>query len=655
MPLLNISTIIGQFILLKYRNLRDYIAKKYFSHWLILAFDLVISVFSTFLTCFIIKSISSQVFSFHAIEYITIIALPTSAAVFWALHTTRNVIRYSNIKDTWRLFVASIIKPLIIYFTAFLIGWVHDLSLIHVLIWGDIFTTFFSLIVCRILMVMSFDILIANVHRSKNNTIIYGIGKESLAAATRLKNNSNYNIVGYVCKDKSVIRFQLAGHKVFAISNTSDLKSITAKYNIKSILFCNYKDLQKENELLINFCINHDIKILVLPSVEELGKRNINHIRNIKIEDLLSRDEIQVNEEEIKEKVDGKTIIVTGAAGSIGSELCRQLAKYNIGKLIMVDNAETPMHNLRLELESKFPCIHSIPIIADIRFEKRMESIFKQYKPLLLFHAAAYKHVPLMEENPCESLMVNVIGTRNIANLCVRYGVSEMIMISTDKAVNPTNVMGASKRMAEMYVQGLGEALLKGSINGTTKFITTRFGNVLGSNGSVVPLFRKQIAEGGPVTVTHPDITRFFMTIPEACRLVLEASAMGKSNYIYVFDMGKSVKISDMAKRMIALSGYIPNKDILIKYTGLRPGEKLYEEVLSNKENTIPTANKKILIAKVRESNYESVKQMVENCKKLIEIGDVYESVKYMKEVVPEFISNNSEIFENIDKELGKN
>ncbi|MDO4672064.1 MAG: polysaccharide biosynthesis protein, partial [Porphyromonadaceae bacterium] len=304
--------------------------------------------------------------------------------------------------------------------------------------------------------------------------------------------------------------------------------------------------------------------------------------------------------DEIISNFKGKTIMVTGAAGSIGSELCRQLATFEIGQLILFDNAETPMHNLRLELEQKFPNLIFVPVIGDVRHIQRLDFAFREYQPAVVFHAAAYKHVPLMEENPCEATLVNVVGTRFVADKCIEYDVEKMVMISTDKAVNPTNIMGCTKRLAEIYVQSLGLAIENGTIKGKTKFVTTRFGNVLGSNGSVIPLFRSQIQKGGPITVTHPNITRFFMTIPEACRLVMEAATMTNGNQIFVFDMGESVKIADLATKMIELAGLEPNKDIKIKYVGLRPGEKLYEEVLSNTENTIPTNHQRIKIAKVR-------------------------------------------------------
>lgn len=379
------------------------------------------------------------------------------------------------------------------------------------------------------------------------------------------------------------------------------------------------------------------------------GKIMRQSIREIKIEDLLGRPEIKISLDEIRANFREKTVMVTGAAGSIGSELCRQLASFGIKKLILFDNAETPMHNLRLELEERVPKLEFVPVIGDIRLPNRLDFAFRTFHPQVVFHAAAYKHVPLMEENPCEAVLVNVIGTRNVALKCLEYNVEKMVMISTDKAVNPTNIMGCTKRLAEIYVQSLGLAIEQGTIEGATKFVTTRFGNVLGSNGSVIPRFREQIAKGGPVTVTHPDITRFFMTIPEACQLVMEAATISTGNQICVFDMGKSVKIADLAKRMIELAGYEPGEEIKIEYTGLRPGEKLYEEVLSNTENTIPTTHDRIRIAKVREYDYAEACAATGQLEQFARMVNVPDTVCLMKKIVPEFKSKNSE-FERFDK-----
>ena len=426
------------------------------------------------------------------------------------------------------------------------------------------------------------------------------------------------------------------------------------KFGIEAILFGNYANAKAESDRLIKYCVTHGVKVLIAPPIDEIVDGKLAHqggIRDIKIEDLLGREEIKISLGEIMDNFRDKTVLVTGAAGSIGSELCRQLATFGIRQLILFDNAETPMHEIRLEMEDRFPDLKFVPVIGDVRIPKRLDYVFRTYRPQVVFHAAAYKHVPLMEENPCEAVLVNVVGSRNVADRCIRYGVEKMVMISTDKAVNPTNVMGCTKRLAEIYVQSLGQAIVSGRIEGRTQFITTRFGNVLGSNGSVIPRFREQIEHGGPVTVTHPEIRRYFMTIPEACRLVMEAATIGRGNTIFVVDMGECVKIAELARRMIALAGFRVDQDIRIVYTGLRPGEKLYEEVLSNTENTLPTAHEKIRIAKVREYDYEEACRDVEELERLAREFDIPNVVRLMKRIVPEYHSQNSR-FEVYDREL---
>jgi FlaA1/EpsC-like NDP-sugar epimerase len=371
------------------------------------------------------------------------------------------------------------------------------------------------------------------------------------------------------------------------------------------------------------------------------GELSFKQIKKVQIEELLERDAIQLDIDIIINQLNNKTILVTGAAGSIGSEIVRQVIKFNPKKIILLDQAESPLYEMEMELHDKYKQQQYEIVMGDIRNKDRMENVFKTFAPSIVFHAAAYKHVPMMENNPSESIFTNVLGSKNLADLSVQYKVEKFVMVSTDKAVNPTNVMGASKRIAEIYTQSLNK-------NSTTKFITTRFGNVLGSNGSVIPRFRQQIETGGPITITHPDITRFFMTIPEACQLVLEAGAMGKGGEIFIFDMGESVKIVDLAKKMIKLSGLILDKDISIIYTGLRPGEKLYEELLANEENTIPTHHKQILIAKVKEYDFETISSSINELINLFDQQNNKSIVKKMKELVPEFKSNNS-IYEELD------
>lgn len=409
------------------------------------------------------------------------------------------------------------------------------------------------------------------------------------------------------------------------------------------ILFPYYADAQRESDRLLKYCYKCGLQTLISPSIDTISDGQIpKPIRKIKIEDLLGREEINISMQEIEENFTGKTVLVTGAAGSIGSELCRQLARLGIRELVMYDNAETPLHNLRLEFEGSYPDLKFTPVIGDVRFPARLDFVFRMFHPQVVFHAAAYKHVPLMEENPCEAVLVNVAGSRNVADKCIEYGVEKMVKISTDKAVNPTNIMGCTKRLAEIYVQSLGLAIAGGKVKGKTKFVTTRFGNALGSNGSVIPRFKEQIANGGPVTVTHPEITRFFMTIPEACRLVMEAATISAGNEICVFDMGESVKIVHLAKQMIELSGFRVGEDIKIEFTGLRPGEKLYEEVLADNENTVPTSYERIRIARVREYEYDNVRTVISRLEELSHAVDIPPVIDLMKIMVPEYHTENS-------------
>ena len=399
--------------------------------------------------------------------------------------------------------------------------------------------------------------------------------------------------------------------------------------------------------------IDHNIRILTTPyftqweNLDEIDMQRAGRVEAIRIEDLLERPKIDINTDNVKQILNKRVVLVSGAAGSIGSELVRQVQKYSPQVTILMEMAESPLHDLVLELENQFPKSRFIPVIADVRNRTRVEQIFSEMRPDVVYHAAAYKHVPLMESFPNEAIMANVCGTKNMADMAVKYGVQRFVMISTDKAVNPTNIMGASKRIAEIYVQSLFRQLHAKDPD-CTKFITTRFGNVLGSNGSVIPYFRKQIAAGGPVTVTHPDIIRYFMTIPEACCLVMEASTLGDGGEIFVFDMGKPVKIIDLARNMIRLAGYTPEKDIPIEFTGLRPGEKLYEELLNQKETTLPTTNDKIMVAKVREFEFDEVTKQVDELINTTRQGKPFTTVKLMKQLVPEFISNNS-IYEQLD------
>ena len=482
-------------------------------------------------------------------------------------------------------------------------------------------------------------------------TLVYGTGDKEIALAVRLQHSPHYRIVGFLTYGRQLKRYTIAERPVCYFENRASIAYLVGKRGIDAVLFSSPAAARDERERLVKYCTEAGVRVLVAPPIDEVtdGRLMKQVVREIRIEDLLGRPEIRISLDEIREGVRGRTILVTGAAGSIGSELCRQLAGFGVGRLVLFDNAETPMHNIRLELEERHPGLTFTPVIGDVRMPERLNHAFATYRPQIVFHAAAYKHVPLMEENPCEAVLANVAGTRNVADLCLRYGVEKMVMISTDKAVNPTNVMGASKRMAEIYVQSLGQAIRRGRVGGCTQFVTTRFGNVLGSNGSVIPRFREQIERGGPVTVTHPAITRFFMTIPEACRLVMEAATISSGNEIFVFDMGESVRIADLARRMIELAGFRPGEEIQIAYTGLRPGEKLYEEVLSTRENTKPTTHEKIRVACVREYDYFEARAAVEELERLARRVDVAATVRLLKLTIPEYKSRNS-AFEEFDR-----
>ena len=490
--------------------------------------------------------------------------------------------------------------------------------------------------------------------RACKRVVLFGTGDKSIAAVVRLENSTHYKVVGFLTEDPQPSNLLLANLPVFTYQNEDRFEQMINDYDVDAVIFTSEIDARRERDGLVKLCLKKNVKPLIIPNIDDMTGRVLhNNVRNVKIEDLLGREEIIISMDAIKKNFKDKVVMVTGAAGSIGSELCRQLAGFGVQKLILFDNTETPMHNIRLELEEKFPNLTFLPVIGDVRQGPRVDFAFRTYRPQIVFHAAAYKHVPLMEENPCEAIRVNVHGTHTVADKCIEYDVEKMVMISTDKAVNPTNVMGCSKRIAEIYVQSLGLAIERGEMEGRTTFVTTRFGNVLGSNGSVIPRFREQIEKGGPITVTHPEITRFFMTIPEACRLVMEAATFSTGTQIFVFDMGESVKIDDLAKRMVDLAGLKLGEDIQIVYTGLRPGEKLYEEVLSNKENTTATSHNRIYVAKAREYSYQDALAAVEVMEEHSIFVRIPEMVVKMKEFVPEFISKNS-VFEKYDKQEEK-
>ena len=627
--------------------------EKYLNRWIIFLIDLFLSVFSTVTSLALVSYILDWNYTDQIILTVFLASLFCSTASFLVCQTYKGIIRHSAFTETGRIAMSSSLKvatilPVLLFttgllsFRGFLLGSVVDF-----------FLTFFILTIFRAFLITLYTFMVSSIASNrKDKLFIFGHEDSSPALLNDsfLRENSSYQVEGFLRFGQRV-SMRIGLYKVYFITDQEEFSRWVNRYNIKAILFTDYKAVKEESERLVRFCEKEKVRMLLLPSLDELkgGKLKMRALPEVRIEDLLGREEIRINMEEIAGSLKGKVVLVTGAAGSIGSELCRQLCHFGLKQLVLFDSAETPMHNIRLELEEKFPDVEFTPVMGDIRMIHRVESIYHRFGPLIVFHAAAYKHVPLMEENPCEAVHTNVYGTRNVADMAVKYDVDKFIMVSTDKAVNPTNVMGASKRLAEMYVQSLSIAISKGRQSGKTRFITTRFGNVLGSNGSVIPRFREQLAKGGPLTVTHPDIIRYFMTIPEACRLVLEAAFMGKGNEIFVFDMGTPVKIADLARRMIELAGLIPGEDIEIKYTGLRPGEKLYEELLATKENTLPTENEKIYRAQVREYDYEDICTLMSPLIDLAIKVDKMGTVRMMKGIVPEFKSKNS-VYEALDK-----
>ena len=517
---------------------------------------------------------------------------------------------------------------------------------------------FLFLFVLRLFVKSLYDVLIIRSGRAEA-VVVYGTKSAGVAIAKMIRSdiNSHFKVVGFI--DDGHQDKQIFGLPIYSTSKEKTLIEFLKSKNVNRIIVSPLKFKEIDASKDLNYFIEAGFQLSMIPRIaeykdgEEMESFSVErNLKNLQIEDLLGRQTIEVDVAPIESMVKGKVVMITGAAGSIGSEIVRQLSELHPRKLVLVDNAETPLHNIKLEMLDKFNGIEYAFVVADVRMRDRLEAVFAEMLPNVVFHAAAYKHVPLMEDNPSEAILANVLGSRNVADMAVKYGVESFVMVSTDKAVNPTNVMGCSKRLAEIYVQSLANNLEKKG-GRYTRFITTRFGNVLGSNGSVIPLFRQQIENGGPVTVTHPDIIRYFMTIPEACQLVLEAGTLGEGGEIFIFDMGRPVKIVDLAKNMIRLAGLEPGKDIVIEYTGLRPGEKLFEELLNNEELVKPTSHDKIMIANVREYDYD---EMLTHFDKLIDLAysnQDYLVVKAMKEIVPEYKSQNS-TYQSIDVELKK-
>lgn len=624
---------------------------KYLSRWIIFTADLTTSIVVSLFTIFFLDYAINLNVDLSMFMRMGIFSALASFISFLIFHPYKGVIRHSTLQELWRIGSSALLKASMLLLCIYFWGTPKPMKFWMMCFFIDALSTAALLVTLRVFLINGYNFILNNTGKSQRTLLIYGTSHQSIIAGSMMPNAylSEYKIGGYIIYGPKRKEMSIGGLPVYYVEDKLGLTALIKRNGLEGILFSNPIEVKNEQNRLIRYCEKLNLRTLILPPMEDLLDGKIRRtIRPVRIEDLLGREEININMSEIATSLAGKTVLVTGAAGSIGSEICRQLAKFHIKQLVLFDSGETPMHNLRLELEEKFPTLPFTPVIGDVRSENRVESIFSSFTPEVVFHAAAYKHVPLMETNPCEAIRVNVRGTRNVADMAVKYSAERFVMVSTDKAVNPTNVMGCSKRLAEIYIQSLATALKKGTMKGTTKFITTRFGNVLGSNGSVIPRFREQIAKGGPVTVTHPDIIRYFMTIPEACRLVLEAGTMGKGSEIFIFEMGEPVKIADLARRMIELAGFEPDVDINVEFTGLRPGEKLYEELLSDKENTLPTPHEKIRVAKVREYDYCEVEPLIDVLTETARYGNVMDTVKQMKQIVPEFVSQNS-IFEKFD------
>lgn len=623
----------------------EYFWKYNLPRWSILLIDIVICAFSLTLAFFLrfnFKSIPANELANFPLVYSVVLSVRLIA--FFISKTYKGVVRYTGAKDATRIFIivlasSAVLFVINIFTRQVLLGYY---LIPHSVIVIDALVTIFIMISSR-LAIKAIYFENKNPGIEKTHVIIYGAGESGIITKRTLDRDAavRYKVVGFVDDDEKKKGRSLEGVFIYP---TSKLAELIKENNVESVIISIQNLSATKKNQIIEDCLQYGVKVLNVPPVAKWinGELSFNQIKSINIEELLEREPIKLDNVLINEQINHKTILITGAAGSIGSELARQCAKFNPKSIILLDQAESPLHEIELEFAEKaIPTKYEI-VIGDVRNKERMQNVFSTFKPHIVFHAAAYKHVPMMENNPSESILTNILGTKTVADLAVEFKVEKFVMISTDKAVNPTNVMGASKRIAEIYTQSLGK-------KSNTKFITTRFGNVLGSNGSVIPRFKKQIEQGGPITITHPDITRFFMTIPEACQLVLEAGCMGKGGEIFVFDMGKSVKIVDLARKMIKLSGLKENTDIKIVYTGLRPGEKLFEELLASSENTLPTHHQQILVGKVREYEFEEVTKFINELILLFNTQDNVKIVSKMKDIVPEFVSNNS-VFQTLDK-----
>lgn len=631
-----------------FRKITDwYFSKKSLPYWCIFWIDCAV-IYSSYL--FIYQQINSGAQALGILGQLSaVFAIFTMfhAIGFRMFHTYDGILRYSSFVDLQKVFYAVTVGAVLSILTKNMLLNTQLFPRVEIQYRNIILGSLISILILwaiRVIAKTVFDVSLSDYNIK--NTFIYGVKEGGIGLAKQIKNDKpmKFKLMGFISDDAEIKHHHLMGAKVYALDKNTIKVMRDNKISTLLVSPGAINNLRADKEFQ-DAILAEGIRIY-MPTTQEWNTEQQQQLKEVSIEDLLPRDEISIDMESVGAMLHGKRILITGSAGSIGSEMVRQIAKYSPAELILIDSAETPQHDIRLMMAKQFPDIKAETIVTTICSKSRMEHIFKTYLPDYVFHAAAYKHVPMMENNPCESIQNNVYGTKILADLAVKYGVKKFVMISTDKAVNPTNVMGCSKRICEIYVQSLNKAVKEGIIKGETQFVTTRFGNVLGSNGSVIPLFKKQIKNGGPVTVTDPNIIRYFMLIPEACELVLEAGTKGNGGEIFVFDMGKPVKIADLAQRMINLSGA---KNVEIKFTGLRAGEKLYEEVLNDKESTKPSFNDKIRIAKVREYDYSEVSKQIEDLVEKSKLYDEMLTVKKMKEIVPEYKSNNS-IYEKLDK-----
>ena len=622
----------------------------YLPRWVILGFDSIIILFALLVTKIIISGIQDTPFLF---EFTTteIVILLVNIIFFILYRTYAGLIRHSTFLDAVRFFVASLSTLIVVlgaYYIYFLYSSLKIIFIPELLIYTVV--SFCGLFLFRVMVKQVFEVYL-NYSEEKNElkVLVYGTDENAIAIASALKSEkpNRYTVLGFIDKSVKNKSKQILGLPILSIKR--NIAVTLRAHQAQALIIADKNITKRESIALIDKCLDYNFKVFRAPLLSDIeDNQNVtSQIEKIQIEDILERDPIKLDNKLVAKEIFNKCVFVTGGAGSIGSEIVRQVAGYKPKKLVIIDQAESPLYRIQLEIKDHFPNLNFEAVINDVRDLNKTENLFKDNNPDVVFHAAAYKHVPLMEDYPSEAIFANVLGSKNIADLSYKYNAEKFVMVSTDKAVNPSNVMGASKRIAEIYIQALQEHTNK-NLKKPTGFVTTRFGNVLGSNGSVVPLFKRQIEEGGPLTITHPDIIRYFMTISEACQLVIEAGAMGNGGEVFIFDMGKAVKIIDLAKKIIRLAGFTPYKEIDIKVIGLRPGEKLYEELLNEKSSTLPTYNEKIMIAKVETYDYETISNAILELIELAKTQNKNDIVKKMKAIVPEFVSMNSD-FQKFD------